>query len=129
MKDHDVIKNQIGQINDEMYDSDEEEESSDIKLEKEVVVSDHSSVIVNKYVEDTEAPTVANKFSDIIISLEKLLSAEKEDINPFPEDTIYVEDEIYVSDDDDESDELSEENFSFEDTMNLETMRKFRNDS
>merc|ERR1712055_719883 len=97
MKDHDVIKNQIGQINDEMHDSDEEEESSDLKLEKEVVVSDHSSVIVNKYVEDTEAPTVANKFSDIIISLEKILSAEKEDINPFPEDTIYVEDEIYVS--------------------------------
>ena len=102
-------------------------ESNEIKLETEVVVFDHLSVIVNKYVENTEAPAVVNKFSDIIISLEKL-SAEMKDINHFPEDTIYVEENIYVSDEDDESDELSEENFSFEDAMNFETMRKFKND-
>ena len=83
MTDHGVIRSQIGQIKDEIYDSDEEEQlSSVVKLEKEVFVSDHSSVIVDKYVEDTKAPTVANKLSDVIISFEKIFSSENEDINP-----------------------------------------------
>jgi len=122
---HDTMKKVISLTNDEFYDSDEEEENkSDTKLEKEFISSDHSSVITNKYIEDTNKPTVANKFSDMIISLEKIFSTEHEAIvNPEPEDSFYVEDEIYLSDDEDEDDDENDEytSYSFEEivTINL----------
>ena len=91
---HDTLKKEMKQVSDEFYDSDEEEENKmDMKLEKEFVSSDHSSFITNKYVEDTNKPTVANKFSDMVISLEKMFSTEKEEVvNTEAEDSFYVED-------------------------------------
>merc|ERR1712030_91505 len=130
---HDTIKNKIKQTKDELYDSEEEEENgSDTKLEKELISSDHSSVITNKYVEDTNKPTVANKFSDMIISLEKIFSTEHEAIvNPEPEDSFYVEDEIYLSDDEDEDDDENDEytSYSFEEMVQLKKIKNIKNES
>ena len=134
MTNHDTIKREINKTEDEFYDSGEDEESdiSDIRLEREFILSDHSSVITNKYVEDTNKPTVANKFSDMIISLERLSSTECEEIfNPEPEDSFYVEDEIYLSDDDDDDDnEYDEETiYSFEDIIQLNEIKNIKNES
>ena len=104
--DHDEIKKKV--INDGGSDSEEEVEEETIKLEKENVLSDHSSFITDKYLEDINAPTVANKFSDMILSLEENTEAD-EIFNPDPEQAFYVEDEIYVSDDElDDDDDVPE---------------------
>ena len=90
MTNHYTTKKDTKQIKDEFYGSDEEDENEMI-LEKEYVSSDHSSFITNKYVEDTNKPTVANKFSDMIISLEKIFSLDKEELlNPEPEDSFLL---------------------------------------
>merc|ERR1712055_881298 len=107
--DHDTIKNYANEIHDELYDLDGDENLINVELEKEIVVSDHSSVITNKYVEDTRAPTVANKFSDMILELERLLPTEREETVVIdPEESCYLEDEIYMSDDED-NEEISED--------------------
>ena len=82
-----------------LYDSDEEEyDEKTVTLDKEHVVCDNSSFITDKYMEDTNANTVANKLSDMILSFEQ--SPEEEGIfNPDPEQAFYVEDEIYISGD------------------------------
>ena len=133
MTNHDTIEKGIRQTNDEIYDSDEEElTESDIKLEKEFISSDHSSVITNKYVEDTNKPTVANKFSDMIISMEKIFSTEHEElVNPEAEDSFYVEDEIYLSDDEDEDDDEIDENttYSFQEMVELKKIKNIKNES
>ena len=126
---HSTIKSCPGQIHDEIYNSDEEEDTENVKLAKELVVNDHSSVITNKYVEDTSAPTVANKFSDMIISMEKILSFDNEEaVLTDPEDSYYVEDEIYLSESEDEE-EMNEELFSFEEMIHLTTMKKIKKES
>ena len=113
--DHGKIKNKGIPIRDEMCDSDEEDEIKDVLLEKEIVVNDSSSLITNKYIEDINSNTVANKFSDIVISLENLLSDEiEENLNPDLEGEIYVEDEVYVSDDDEDDDDELLESLPFE---------------
>ena len=128
---HDTAKKNIKQIKYEIYDSDEEDEN-EMKLEKEFVSSDHSSLITNKYVEDTNKPTVANKFSDMIISLEKIFSLDKEEVlNPEPEDSVYVEDEIYLSDDEDEEDDENYEDtsYSFEEIIQLKKIKNVKYES
>ena len=131
MTDHDTIKNKPVNIQDELYDSDEEVEIKDVLLEKEIVVNDNSSVITNKYIEDIHSNTVANKFSDMIISLEKLLSDEiEENLNPDPEDEMYVEDEIYLSDEDeDDDDEELLGSLPFEEVVNFKIMKKIKSES
>ena len=59
--------------------SDEEYEES-ITLEPEAISSHHSSIITDKYQEDMDAPTVANKIADMIIDLEpkKIQKVEKD---------------------------------------------------
>ena len=124
--DHDTIKNYANRIHDEFYDLDGEENLINVELEKEIVVSDHSSVITNKYVEDTNAPTVANKFSDLIIELEKLLPSVREDsVVLDPEESCYLEDEIYMSDDED-YEEISDDLLNFEEMIILKSMKKIK---
>ena len=97
MTNHDEMKKQKEEVND-MCDSDEEEyEEETIKLDEEIVHCDHSSFITDKYMEDLSAKTVANTFSDMILSFEQSAVAE-EIFNPDPEEAFYVEDEIYISD-------------------------------
>ena len=127
--DHDTIKNYANKIHDEFYDLDGEENLINVELEKEIVVSDHSSVITNKYVEDTNAPTVANKFSDLIIELEKLLPSVREDsVVLDPEESCYLEDEIYMSDDED-YEEISDDLLNFEEMIILKSMKKIKMES
>ena len=61
----------------------EEYEEKTVTLDEEHVVCDNSSFITDKYMEDTNANTVANKLSDMILSFEQ--SPEEEGIfNPDP---------------------------------------------
>jgi hypothetical protein len=94
---HDEILKQRPTI-DGLFDSDEEElEEKTEKLEKDFVSCDNSSFVTDKYMEDLNAQTVANKFSDMILSLEQP-PEEEELCNPGSEQAFYVEDEIYMSD-------------------------------
>ena len=105
---------------DDLYDSEEEEnEEKTTNLKAEHISCDHSSFISDKYMEDINAPTVANKFSDMILELEKMPGLE-EIVNPDSEQAFYVEDEIYLSDDEfeDDDDSIDVESFCEEEDMN-----------
>ena len=67
----------------------------------------------------------------MIISLEKLLSDEiEENLNPDPEDEMYVEDEIYLSDEDeDDDDEELLGSLPFEEVVNFKIMKKIKSES
>ena len=127
---HDEILKQR-EIVDDLYDSEEEEDKETTeKLEKEHISCDHSSFITDKYMEDMNAPTVANKFSDMILHFE--ISSQTEQIfNPDSEQAFYVEDEIYISDDEDEEDdaELSENFSSEEDIKSWNEIRYMKNET
>ena len=106
---------------DDLYDSEEEEnEEKTTNLKAEHISCDHSSFISDKYMEDINAPTVANKFSDMILELEKMPGLE-EIVNPDSEQAFYVEDEIYLSDDEfeDDDDSIDVESFCAEEDMNI----------
>ena len=111
-----------------MFDSDDEElEEKSEKLEKDFVSCDNSSFITDKYMEDLNAQTAANKFSDMILSFER--SPEEEKLcNPDSEQAFHVEDEIYISDDEleDDDDSLEESSFSAEeiDILNQSLLNK-----
>lgn len=112
---------------DEIYDSDEEEVKEEAtKLDNENVSCDHSSFITNKYAEDLDAPTVANKLSDMIIELEQPL-VDEEIFNPDSEESYYVEDEVYLSDDEDDDDML--EDYDEEEIEQCNAMIKIKQDS
>ena len=81
-----------------------------------------SSLIANKYKEDTTSYSIANKLSDSIISFGS--SQKEENLRAFPLENHYEEDEIFQSDD--ESDiEVLEECVKDDDTLNpLVTLKK-----
>jgi hypothetical protein len=125
---HDEILRQRPTL-DDLFDSDEEElEDKSEKLDKDFVSCDNSSYVTDKYMEDLNAHTVANKFSDMILSFEQ--SPEEEELcNPDSEQAFYVEDEIYISDDEleDDDDFLEGSSFSAEEIDildQLKTMKK-----
>ena len=74
-----------------------------------------SSLITNKYRENTNSITVANKLSDCIIAFEQ--SVNKEDEKRLPVENDYLEDEIFQSDDEEEL-EIPEELSEKEDESN-----------
>ena len=107
------------ELDDEIYDSEEEEnDEKTTKLDEEHISCDHSSFISDKYMEDVNAPTIANKFSDMVLEFETKPVAEI--INPDSEQAFYVEDEIYLSDDefeDDDDDNLLQDQLISEEDM------------
>ena len=114
-----------------MYNSDEEEdEEKTATLDKEHVSCDNSSFITDKYMEDISSNTVANKFSDMIISFEQL-PEEVEIFNPDPEQAFHVEDEIYMSDDELEEEEecLEEYDFSYEEISKLNQLKNMKTET
>ncbi len=68
--------------------------------------------------EDMNAPTVANKFSDMILQFE-ITSGEEQIVNPDSEQAFYVEDEMYISDEEFEEDDALFENFSSEEDIKV----------
>ena len=115
----------------EVYNSDEEEdEEKTATLDKEHVSCDNSSFITDKYMEDISSNTVANKFSDMIISFEQL-PEEVEIFNPDPEQAFHVEDEIYMSDDELEEEEecLEEYDFSYEEISKLNQLKNMKTET
>ena len=119
---------------DEIYESDEEhndEEST--KLETEYVSCDHSSVITNKYIEDINAPTIANRFSDMILSFEQTSFTEDnvEIFYPDSEEAFYVEDEVYDSEDEikDDEDLIVNSSYSDEDLKQWNIMNMVKKES
>ena len=72
-----------------------------IPVEQELISSQFSSLITDKYREDMDAPTVANKIANMVIDLE---SKSKPDLlekcdNPDPEEIYYSDDEVFQSED------------------------------
>ena len=127
---HDEILKQRPTI-DDLFDSDEEElEETSEKLEKDFVSCDNSSFVTDKYMEDISSNTVANKFSDLIISFEQL-PEEVEIFNPDPEQAFHVEDEIYMSDDELEEEEefLEECDFSYEEISKLNQLKNMKTET
>ena len=112
-------------------DSDEElEEETGTKLEVEHN-ADHSSVIINKYCEDTKTKTVANRFSDYVFIFEKSNASFKDDFLTIdPEDAVYVEDELSSDEDEyeNENEDLTED-FSEEDITNSHKLKDIRKES
>ena len=119
IKNHNEILKQKEFV-DDLYDSEEEQNDEETThLKKEHVRNDHSSLISDKYMEDINAQTVANKFSDMILEFEQKPGME-EIINPDSEQAFYVEDEIYISDDEltDDDDILGDDSFISEADLN-----------
>eukprot|EP00092_Neocalanus_flemingeri_P022722 GFUD01024642.1.p1 GENE.GFUD01024642.1~~GFUD01024642.1.p1 ORF type:complete len:2733 (+),score=580.47 GFUD01024642.1:994-8199(+) len=129
--DHDVVSKENNDPEDGI-ESDEEYEET-VTFEKEHISSEHSSLITDKYKENMDAPTVANKLADMIIDLEcnlKPSSTEKYG-NPDPDEIYYSDDEIYQSDDEDDEEENDPEHsdFSFEEKSQWKRIKKIRQDS
>ena len=129
---NEIIKSK--ELVDEIYESDEEhndEEST--KLETEYVSCDHSSVITNKYIEDINAPTIANRFSDMILSFEQTSFTEDnvEIFYPDSEEAFYVEDEVYDSEDEikDDEDLIVNSSYSDEDLKQWNIMNMVKKES
>ena len=69
VSDHDVC-NKVININETDILESDEENNEDTRIDKEVIKCEFSSLITDKYKEDMDAPTVANKLADLIIDIE-----------------------------------------------------------
>ena len=89
---------------DDIFNSDEEESTNDESLNQDEYFSRcaSSSLIGNKYREDTNSYTVANQLSNSIISFER--TYKQEGSKEVPHEDCHLEDEIYQSDDDNDID-------------------------
>ena len=122
---HDEIVKRKEQVD---LDSDEElDEESTVKLDNESI-SDQSSLITNKYCEDTKTDMVANHLSDMILHFETSKKVmDNEFFTTDPEETIYEEDEIFLSDEDsDEEEEELGENYSDNDMACFHQLKKIK---
>ena len=84
VKGHNIISVDNHEKNKDYLDSDEEYEET-IKLTTEELSCNHSSLITNKYRENMNAPTVANKLVEMIIELESQSDIFEKQIDPDPE--------------------------------------------
>jgi hypothetical protein len=96
VSDHNVIQKETN--NDKEADgleSDEEYEET-VTFDTEHISCAHSSIITDKYKENMDAPTVANKLADMIIDLEckeNATNSEQKYSNPDPDEIFYSDDE------------------------------------
>jgi hypothetical protein len=114
----------------------DEEYEEKITLDPEQISSHHSSIITDKYQEDMDAPTVANKIANMIIELECKENAEREERlgNPDPDEIFYSEDEIFNSDDEDDADTEDESEdekdndsqLSYEESLKCNELKKIK---
>ena len=116
-----IVIDNVGQEHFDHLGHDEENEEF-VTLEQEHISSQHSSIITDKYQEDMDAPTVANKIANMIIDLECKTNEETEDqqCNPDPDEIFYSDDEVFQSDDEvdsDTEDESSDTENDFESTQ------------
>ena len=72
-----------------------------------------NSIILDKYKEDPNKSTVANKFAEMVVQVEMLYESEtnSEDVVLDPEDEFFDEDEGLIEENDDEDDSYDDESF------------------
>ena len=87
----------------------DEEYHNDDTVGTEYISSQHSSLITDKYKENMDAPTVANKMASLVVELEsKSVSSKKPNekySNPDPDEIFYSDDETFQSDEEDGDEE------------------------
>ena len=105
----------------------DEEYDDNVKVDTECISCQQSSLIRDKYKEDMDAPTLANKMADLIIDFEcsSTISNKPGHKNsiPDPDDIFYSEDEIFKSDEE-EDDENCDEDFDFEELCQWKKFKK-----
>ena len=98
--------------------SDEEIEESIVFETEDLISCHHASLISDKYRENMDAPTVANRLADMIIDLEIQPAIFKqcndEFHNPDVDEIYYSDEDIFQSDDENEEDEDSEDEDSID---------------